>query len=116
MQAPPPATMESLEKGTTGGGQTHDIGMRQSAREGTEQTDNMMCSTYGLDLLILTNTCFIVPERSAVVELFLGKYIGTITQPGIYCRNSCFVELRKVSTSITPIDLPNVKVADAHGR
>lgn len=79
------------------------------------KTDNLILSTYGLDAIICFNTCFIVPERQHLVQLFFGNYSGTITEPGCYCRNSCFVELRKVSTALLSIDLPNVKVADARG-
>lgn len=34
---------------------------------------------------------------------------------GCYCRNSCTVEVRRVSTALTSIDLPNIKVIDYSG-
>lgn len=80
-----------------------------------ETTDNKMFNTYGLDYLCCLNSCFILPERTSMVQLFFGNYNGTITEPGCYCRNSCFVELRKVSTATISVDLPNVKVADSRG-
>lgn len=38
-----------------------------------------------------------------------------ITERGCYCRNSCFVEMRHISTAMLTIQLPNIKVIDARG-
>lgn len=81
---------------------------------GEQHQDNKLCSTI-LDPLVCFNTCVIVPERENIVELWFGAYKGTITEPGFYCRNGCFVELRKVSTALQTIDLPNIKVIDVRG-
>lgn len=85
------------------------------ASETEQKLDNRFLSTYGLDYLFCFNSCFVVPERHHVVELFFGSYHGTITEPGIYCRNSCSIKRRTVSTALISIELPNVKVADARG-
>lgn len=87
------------------------------AFSGAEQKDNSLLGfgAWGLNYLIPFNSCFILPERMAAVELFFGEYYGTITEPGCYCRNSCAVEVRRVSTALTSIDLPNVKVLDSSG-
>lgn len=81
---------------------------------GEQKSDNKLLS-HPLDFLFCFNSCFIVPERTNLVELWFGNYYGTITEPGCYCRNSCFFELRNVSTALRTIDLPNIKVIDARG-
>jgi hypothetical protein len=85
-------------------------------RQETELMDNACCSMSNLGFLFCCNTCFAVPERTAVVQLFFGRYVGTITEAGCYCRNAWFSEFRRVSTALTPIDLANIKVADSNGR
>lgn len=80
-----------------------------------EKNDTVFCLSTPLDLCIPFNTCFIVPERSSVVELFFGKYHGTINRPGFYCRTTCFFELRSVNTDLVTYDLENTKVLDANG-
>lgn len=80
-----------------------------------EKSDTAFCLSTPLDLCIPFNTCFIVPERSSFVELFFGKYHGTINRPGLYCRTSCFLELRPVNTDLITYDLENTKVLDANG-
>lgn len=56
-----------------------------------------------------------VPERAHYVQLHFGKYHGTITKPGCYCRSSFAIELRRVGTDLVTYDLPNTKVLDASG-
>lgn len=84
------------------------------AFQGQQTKDNYFFSTI-LDYFCCFSTCFILPERTHVAELLVGKYYGTITEPGCYCRNSCFVEMRRVSTAMMTIQLPNIKVIDARG-
>lgn len=100
--APPAVGME--DSGPTGNRQF----------SGEQKQDNGLLS-HPLDFLLCFNTCFIVPERTNLVQLFFGNYRGTITEPGCYCRNSCFFELRRVSTAFRTIDLMNIKVIDARG-
>lgn len=50
-----------------------------------------------------------------MVELYFGKYHGTITKPGCYCRSSCVTELRRVGTELVTYDLKNTKVLDCRG-
>lgn len=80
-----------------------------------ETQDTVFCLSTPLDVCIPCNTCFIVPERSSFVELFFGKYHGTINKPGLYCRTSCLLELRAVNTDLITYDLENTKVLDANG-
>jgi len=84
------------------------------AFQGQQKEDNYFFSTI-LDYFCCFSTCFILPECTHVVELLVGKYYGTITEPGCSCRNSCFVEMRYVSTAMMTIQLPNIKVIDARG-
>lgn len=80
-----------------------------------QREDNIFCLSTPFDVLIPCNSCFIVPERSHVVELFFGRYHGTITKPGCYCRSSCALELRRVGTELITFDLQNTKVLDITG-
>lgn len=82
---------------------------------GVQKEDNIFICSSPMDILIPFNTCTILPERTNIVELYFGKYHGTITKPGCYCRNSCSMELRTISTALKTIDLPNIKVIDACG-
>lgn len=50
-----------------------------------------------------------------MVELHFGKYHGTITEPGCYCRNTLATELRRVATDLVTYDLQNTKVIDERG-
>jgi len=98
---PPPVTMPE------------DV-VANKAFEGKQKPDNKFFSTV-LDYFFCFNSCIILPERLNLVELYFGNYYGTITEPGCYCRNSCFVELRRVTIAMKTIDLPNIKVIDAKG-
>lgn len=82
---------------------------------GAQKEDNKFICSTPWDVLVPCNTCTILPERTNIVELYFGEYHGTITEPGCYCRNSWFVELRTISTALKTIDLPNIKVIDARG-
>lgn len=77
--------------------------------------DNVFCLSTPWDIFFPCNSCFILPERANYVQLLFGKYHGTITEPGCYCRSSCAVELRRVGTDLITYDLPNTKVLDAAG-
>jgi hypothetical protein len=117
MQAPPiPTMLQDTIDVIPVHAKRQDIGTQHAAREDVELIDNSCWSFSRLGFLFCCNTCFSVPERTSVVQLFFGKYVGTITEPGCYCRNLWFTEFRRVSTAVTPIDLANVKVADSNGR
>lgn len=81
----------------------------------TQREDNIFCLSTPFDILIPCNYCFIVPEKRHIVELFFGRYHGTITKPGCYCRSIIAVELRRVGTDLISYDLPNTKVLDLAG-
>lgn len=100
----------------------HDDDIDKSSAQNTVQhesteeiDDNILCLSTPFDICIPCNSCFIVSERSSYVELFFGKYHGTITQPGCYCRTSLFFELRPINTDIVTYDLDNTKVLDLNG-
>ncbi|KAA8492521.1 hypothetical protein FVE85_8028 [Porphyridium purpureum] len=60
-------------------------------------------------------SALIVPEKESAVQLFCGRYDGTIEEPGCYCRNSLCITTRKVSLAIKTIDLVNTKILDLRG-
>lgn len=82
---------------------------------GNQKKDNLFCLSTPWDLLFPCNNCFVLPERANYVQLLWGKYHGTITEPGCYCRNALAVELRLVETNIITYDLSNTKVLDQRG-
>lgn len=77
--------------------------------------DNFCCGSSLLQFCVICNTCFIISERQEMVELFLGSYRGTITEPGCYCRTCICTEFRRVGTQLVTFDLKNTKVLDAVG-
>lgn len=81
----------------------------------TTKEDNMCCGSSGLEVCFICNTCFIISERQEMVELFLGSYRGTITEPGCYCRTCICTEFRRIGTQLISFDLKNTKVLDAIG-
>ncbi|KAI0561062.1 hypothetical protein FGB62_94g036 [Gracilaria domingensis] len=97
--APPLATMSDMF-----GTSSHD-----------DEEDNSICFSTPLEWLFIANTCFIVPEKRAVVELFFGGYHGTITKPGFYCRTGIGLEQRWISTDLVTFELGETKVLDARG-
>lgn len=103
MQAPPEAAMDTTAP------------TANQLSTGHQKVDNQLCLSTPFDALCIFNQCFIVPERMNYVELYFGKYHGTITEPGCYCRNSCTVEIRRVATNLITYDLENTKVLDLNG-
>ncbi|CAN8062903.1 unnamed protein product [Agarophyton chilense] len=81
----------------------------------TSKPDNIMCMSTPLDIILPCLNCFVLPEKRQIVQLFFGKYHGTITEPGCYCRTSLGMELRRVDTDLNTFDLANTKVLDACG-
>eukprot|EP00178_Gracilaria_changii_P016464 TRINITY_DN4723_c0_g1_i1.p3 TRINITY_DN4723_c0_g1~~TRINITY_DN4723_c0_g1_i1.p3 ORF type:complete len:267 (+),score=58.14 TRINITY_DN4723_c0_g1_i1:4209-5009(+) len=77
--------------------------------------DNVMCLSTPLDIILPCLNCFVLPEKRQIVELFFGKYHGTITEPGCYCRTGLGMELRRVDTDLNTFDMANTKVLDARG-
>lgn len=77
--------------------------------------DNVFCCSTPLDPIFMCNSCFIVPERRQVVQLYFGAYHGTITSPGCYCRSHLCTEFRTISTEVHTFDLKNTKVLDLSG-
>jgi regulator of protease activity HflC (stomatin/prohibitin superfamily) len=61
------------------------------------------CATYTVDV------------KTEKVLLSLGKYLGTLKQPGCYCINPCCLTVKTVSTAMKAVNLDNVKVADGRG-
>lgn len=81
----------------------------------SQKEDNLFCLSTPFDLFFPCNACFVVPERSHFVQLYFGRYHGTITKPGCYCRSACAVEIRRVGTDLITYDLKNIKVLDVTG-
>lgn len=80
-----------------------------------QKVDNRTCLTTPLDWLFLFNSCFIVPEKQNIVQLFFGRYHGTITEPGFYCRTNLFMKKTRVKTDLVTFDMANTKVLDSRG-
>lgn len=103
--APPAAVMQNITNS-----------QRQSAvTSNGEREDNVCLLSTPLDFLLPFNSCFIVPEKRAVVELFFGHYHGTISEPGFYCRTQLGMELRWLDTDLVTYDMKHTKVIDARG-
>lgn len=107
----PPAAEMADGKGVLPGVSPSDV-MFDTKRT---KLDNNFCCGTPLDVVVPCACCFIVSERQEVVEMFFGRYHGTITQPGCYCRTSLCLELRRVGTELITFDLKNTKVLDAVG-
>ncbi len=56
-----------------------------------------------------------VNERKSVVVLNMGKYVGTATDTGCYCKNPCCLSEIEVSTATTTTQIEKVKIADGNG-
>ncbi|PXF47048.1 hypothetical protein BWQ96_03125 [Gracilariopsis chorda] len=77
--------------------------------------DNNMCMSTPIDWIFPFLSCFILPEKREIVQLFFGKYHGTITEPGCYCRTIIGMEMRHINTDLITFDMANTKVLDARG-
>jgi len=56
-----------------------------------------------------------VEVKQEKVLLSLGRYLGTLREPGCYCVNPCCLTVKSVSTATRAVNLANVKVADGRG-
>jgi len=69
--------------------------------------------------LLCPGLCWCVSQtvevKSEKVLLSLGKYLGTLREPGCYCVNPCCLNVHTVSTATRAVNLANVKVADGRG-
>lgn len=59
--------------------------------------------------------CVTVNVKEEKVLLSLGKYIGTLRNPGCYCVNPFCLTMRSIPTVQKAVELQNVKVADGKG-
>lgn len=82
---------------------------------GAQKKDNAIIGSTPFDYCLPFSSCFILPERTNIVELYFGAYHGTITEPGCYVRNALVVEMRKISTALQTLDMAHIKVIDARG-
>lgn len=110
MSAPHPAQMSQPGPGPSSLSRVANKSSSMVQRE-----DNIFCLSTPFDVLVPFACCFIVPERTHMVELYFGRYHGTITKPGCYCRSICVLEMRRVKTDLVTYDLKNTKVLDASG-
>ncbi|PXF47049.1 hypothetical protein BWQ96_03126 [Gracilariopsis chorda] len=104
-RAPPSAVMDNI---------TNSPG-RSTVNSNGEREDNVIFLSTPLDFFFPCNSCFIVPEKRSVVELFFGNYHGTISEPGFYCRSQIGMELRWLNTDLVTYDMKHTKVIDARG-
>lgn len=77
--------------------------------------DNFMCMSTPLDWILPCLSYFVMPEKQKLVQLFFGKYHGTITEPGCYFRTTIGMERRQADTGLITFDMTNVEVLDACG-
>jgi regulator of protease activity HflC (stomatin/prohibitin superfamily) len=59
--------------------------------------------------------CVTVNVKEEKVLLSMGKYIGTLRNPGCYCVNPFCLTMRSIPTVQKAVELQNVKVADGKG-
>mmetsp|Transcript_17000 Transcript_17000/g.36949 ORF Transcript_17000/g.36949 Transcript_17000/m.36949 type:complete len:268 (-) Transcript_17000:579-1382(-) len=76
--------------------------------------DTCMCTPLEIPLFCCLYA-FTVDPANKDVQLFCGKYTGTISEPGCYCRNALCVERRRMNVTIKTIDLENTKIIDGRG-
>lgn len=80
----------------------------------SELKDNT-CFSTPFDFILPLNRCFVVPERNSVVQLYFGRYYGTIDQPGCYCRTNIGLQTRQIGTHLKTFEMNNVKILDSLG-
>lgn len=54
--------------------------------------------------------CAQVNQNEKKAVLYWGKYVGTLTEPGMYCMNPWGRSLRVVSTKFNTMELKDIKV------
>jgi regulator of protease activity HflC (stomatin/prohibitin superfamily) len=86
------------------------------------QAENSLCCPSFLSCFCSTvcpcvwcGGCTTVTEKTEMVLLNFGKYMGVLRLPGCYCYNPFGTTTREISTARAAIDLMSVKVADAKG-
>lgn len=89
--------------------------LRPNQSSSNTQTEGNLCISSPFDLILPLATCFIVPERRHVVQLYFGRYYETITEPGFYMRFACGLQRREVSTRLTTFEMQNTKILDSAG-
>mmetsp|Transcript_7979 Transcript_7979/g.21138 ORF Transcript_7979/g.21138 Transcript_7979/m.21138 type:complete len:268 (+) Transcript_7979:50-853(+) len=76
--------------------------------------NSCLCSPLEMPLFCCLYA-FTVDPAHKDVQLFCGKYTGTITESGCYCRNGCCVERRRINVTLKTIDLENTKIIEGRG-
>jgi len=59
--------------------------------------------------------CFQLAEKTETAVLYFGKYVGSVTSPGIHFLPPIFRELRNISTATRTMDMKDLKVVDSRG-
>lgn len=108
--APPPAVGISALRSD----ETSSLLDGEGVAAQTEVKDNKVFSTP-FDILLPLNRCFVVPERNSFVQLYFGRYYGTIDTPGFYCRFAIGLQMRRVATHLKTFEMNNVKILDSAG-
>lgn len=61
------------------------------------------------------NSCFVLRPREEAAILSLGKLVRMEQTEGCHVMHPCFGEVRKISTAVRTMSLPDMKVADSTG-
>jgi len=118
IQVDPGTTMAEAKEGP--------VSQSMSDSDSTKLTNEMVSSGYvcpGLLSCFLSTiipfgwlgSCSQVNTRQELVLLNWGKYLGVLREPGVYWMNPFGMEVRRVSTAIQSIEIPNLKVLDFKG-
>ncbi|KAL3945386.1 MAG: hypothetical protein SGBAC_000519 [Bacillariaceae sp.] len=59
--------------------------------------------------------CFVLSEKREIAVLYFGKYVGSVSSPGIHCLPPLGVDRREISTATRTMDMKDLKVVDRAG-
>jgi len=96
----------------------------ESQEEEHQDVNANLCCPSALSCVLSSVPCFlpawlgsirVIDQNEHAAVLCWGKYVGSITQPGITVVNPFGVELRKVSTQQQTLDIKDLKCTDGRG-
>ena len=74
----------------------------------------LFCCT-GMVCMAPCGACKVIPPRVAAVALVFGEYVGTWSNPGLFCVNPCGLTWLQVSLNNRAYELKAMKCADSAG-
>jgi regulator of protease activity HflC (stomatin/prohibitin superfamily) len=74
---------------------------------------NLCC--LPLTILLCCGGLFVLNEKQESAVLYYGKYVGSVSTPGIHALPPCGMEMRMISTATRTVDMKNLKVVDRRG-